>query len=65
MVQRDTIDNGSGGTRQNEIGRVNTPGLNSLIQESATKSNTIQIPEITLPKGGGALKGEKRDKGTG
>lgn len=63
MVQRDTIDNGSGGTRQNEIGRGNVPGLNSLIQENATKSNTIQIPEITLPKGGGALKGGK--KGTG
>jgi RHS repeat-associated protein len=31
--------------------------INSLIQEKATESNAIQIPEISLPKGGGALKG--------
>ena len=29
----------------------------ALIKENATKSNAIQIPEISLPKGGGALKG--------
>jgi hypothetical protein len=26
-------------------------------QENATKSNAIEIPQISLPKGGGALKG--------
>ena len=31
--------------------------INSLTQEKATESNAIQIPEISLPKGGGALKG--------
>lgn len=31
--------------------------ISSLIQEKATESNAIQIPEISLPKGGGALKG--------
>lgn len=34
-----------------------TQGIESLIQENATKSNAIEIPEISLPKGGGALKG--------
>jgi len=29
----------------------------SLSQDHATKSNAIEIPSITLPKGGGALKG--------
>jgi RHS repeat-associated protein len=32
-------------------------GKNSLTQERATKSNAIDIPSISLPKGGGALKG--------
>lgn len=31
--------------------------ISSLTQERATKSNVIQIPEISLPKGGGALRG--------
>lgn len=31
--------------------------LNLLTKERATESNAIQIPEISLPKGGGALKG--------
>ncbi len=31
--------------------------VGSLVRENATKSNAIQIPEISLPKGGGALKG--------
>lgn len=31
--------------------------ISSLTQERATESNAIQIPEISLPKGGGALKG--------
>ena len=32
----------------------NTP-LSQLSQERATKSNAIEIPSISLPKGGGAL----------
>ena len=32
-------------------------GINALTQEKATESNAIQIPQISLPKGGGALKG--------
>lgn len=31
--------------------------ISSLVQEKATESNAIKIPEISLPKGGGALKG--------
>ncbi len=31
--------------------------VDSLTQERATKSNAIEIPSISLPKGGGALKG--------
>lgn len=34
----------------------NTP-LSQLSQERATKSNAIEIPTISLPKGGGAIKG--------
>ena len=32
-------------------------GLGALSQENDTKSNAIEIPQISLPKGGGALKG--------
>lgn len=39
---------------QNNLGR---PDLSSLTKENPTESNAIQIPEISLPKGGGALKG--------
>ena len=35
----------------------NNTTLSQLSQERATKSNAIEIPQITLPKGGGALKG--------
>ena len=31
--------------------------LGQLSQERATESNALQIPQISLPKGGGALKG--------
>ena len=31
--------------------------ISSLTQENATESNAIEIPSISLPKGGGALKG--------
>ncbi len=31
--------------------------ISTLSQEQTTESNAIQIPEISLPKGGGALKG--------
>jgi len=31
--------------------------IDRLTQEQATASNAIQIPQISLPKGGGALKG--------
>ncbi len=33
------------------------PSLKSGTHDAATKSNAIEIPQITLPKGGGALKG--------
>jgi RHS repeat-associated protein len=32
-------------------------GSDALLQERATKSNALEIPKISLPKGGGALKG--------
>ncbi len=35
----------------------NDTSLSQLSQERATKSNAIEIPQISLPKGGGALKG--------
>lgn len=35
----------------------NPTHINSLTQENATESNAIEIPEISLPKGGGALRG--------
>jgi RHS repeat-associated protein len=35
----------------------NNTTLSQLSQERATKSNAIEIPSISLPKGGGALKG--------
>jgi RHS repeat-associated protein len=35
----------------------NRTSFSTLVKENATKSNAIQIPEISLPKGGGALKG--------
>ena len=31
--------------------------ISQLSQEHSTESNAIQIPQITLPKGGGALRG--------
>ena len=31
--------------------------INSLTQRNATDYNEIQIPEISLPNGGGAIKG--------
>lgn len=38
-------------------GPSNSTGIETLTQEQATESNAIDIPEIALPKGGGALKG--------
>ncbi|MBC7535214.1 MAG: insecticidal toxin complex protein, partial [Ferruginibacter sp.] len=35
----------------------NNSALSQLSQERATESNAIKIPQISLPKGGGALKG--------
>ena len=29
----------------------------NLIKGNPTKSNLVQVPQITLPKGGGAIKG--------
>lgn len=41
----------------NEEQKKPDEGIPSLSQERATESNAIQIPQISLPKGGGALKG--------
>jgi RHS repeat-associated protein len=57
MAQRENKNTESRNSLQNESADGNTHSINSLIQENATKSNAIQIPEISLPKGGGALKG--------
>ena len=35
----------------------NSSAISTLTKENATESNAIQIPSISLPKGGGALKG--------
>ncbi|WP_051397877.1 SpvB/TcaC N-terminal domain-containing protein [Runella limosa] len=45
-------ENQKQGERQEKANVVST-----LSQERSTKSNAIEIPQITLPKGGGALKG--------
>ena len=44
---------------RNIVANQNTlaDSVSSLTQERATESNAIQIPEISLPNGGGALKG--------
>jgi hypothetical protein len=45
-------------SRQNNTNQQqNTNSIGSLTRENATEANAIQIPEISLPKGGGALKG--------
>ncbi len=31
--------------------------VDALTQERATKSNAIEVPQVSLPKGGGAIKG--------
>src|SRR5210317_2198761 len=43
--------------QQNQEQRPSPFKLDSLTQERPSESNAIQIPEISLPKGGGALKG--------
>lgn len=42
---------------ENSSGKLAANNISSLTQEQATKSNAIEIPSISLPKGGGALKG--------
>lgn len=37
-------------------GKSGSQGIDALAQERATKSNALEIPSISLPKGGGALK---------
>lgn len=43
--------------QQPKKGSESSTSLNALTQERATESNAIQIPQISLPKGGGAIKG--------
>lgn len=45
------------GNSNKESGQSKANGIDALTQERATKSNAIEIPAISLPKGGGALKG--------
>jgi len=40
-----------------DINNTGKSALNTLTQEQVAKSNTIEVPSISLPKGGGALKG--------
>ena len=40
-----------------EKSKKHSTSLDVLQQERATKTNAIEIPQISLPKGGGALKG--------
>jgi len=47
----------SGSRSSDKENQTSKPLSNVLVQENPTKSNAIQIPEISLPKGGGALKG--------
>jgi RHS repeat-associated protein len=43
--------------QNNQKKTENNSSLSQLSQERATKSNAIEIPSISLPKGGGAIKG--------
>jgi hypothetical protein len=43
--------------QNNQKKAENNSSLSQLSQERATKSNAIEIPPISLPKGGGAIKG--------
>jgi Salmonella virulence plasmid 65kDa B protein len=43
--------------QNNQKKAENNSSLSQLSQERATKSNAIEIPSISLPKGGGAIKG--------
>ncbi|HEX5151230.1 MAG TPA: SpvB/TcaC N-terminal domain-containing protein [Parafilimonas sp.] len=44
-------------TNANQILNTTTGNKENYVKENPTKSNAIEIPSITLPKGGGALKG--------
>lgn len=50
------MDNNSN-TSNNSSGQSKTNNVDVLAKENSTKSNAIEIPSISLPKGGGALKG--------
>lgn len=51
MENKNNIDNNSNSQENSKN------SISALTKENATKSNAIEIPEISLPKGGGALKG--------
>ncbi len=43
--------------QMDNVNKTDISEVNTLTQEQATTSNAIEIPSISLPKGGGALKG--------
>jgi len=54
----DDLDNRDVQPNTSNDGKQNSPfGIESLTRNQSTESNALQIPEISLPKGGGALKG--------
>jgi len=53
----DDQNSSSSAPEQNARRRTTDSSFDKLIEENATKSNAIQIPQISLPKGGGALRG--------
>jgi RHS repeat-associated protein len=51
------MDNSNPKRPKPDNSRQDQSKISSLTQENPTESNAIQIPEISLPKGGGAMKG--------
>lgn len=51
------MDNSNPNRPKPDNSRQDQSKISSLTQETPTESNAIQIPKISLPKGGGALKG--------
>ncbi|MEO6000153.1 MAG: SpvB/TcaC N-terminal domain-containing protein, partial [Chitinophagaceae bacterium] len=53
----DLLNKDENNNRKSQLGRENASFINNTQNNSAkTKSNIVEIPSITLPKGGGAMK---------
>lgn len=55
-MNQPTIKSNNGGSSSSSTGN-NSTKIQELTKGNPTKSNAIEVPSISLPKGGGALKG--------